>query len=106
LDDRSVVEGREALCDAAPAAGRRMAAFGLKADFLFSILSVHCPAAVVFRCDLARGTRAVAHCLECARTVRWILGFGTMQSGWAWSVPGRYYGGFDGVWSERSGGLN
>lgn len=54
LADGSVVEGRGAACDAGLGAGRRTpAAFGLKADFLFNILSIQCPAAVVFRSSFA-----------------------------------------------------
>ena len=43
LDGRVAGEGRWEL--AAPGGGRRTAAFGLKADFLFSILTIQCPAA-------------------------------------------------------------
>jgi hypothetical protein len=57
LADGSVVEERGAAWDVGLAAGRRTpAAFGLKADFLFNILSIQCPAAVVFRsCFVTEG---------------------------------------------------
>jgi hypothetical protein len=67
VDERSEAEGRWEPCDAVPGAGRRMAAFGLKAVFLFNMLSVHRPAACCRSLRILREPRAVAHCPEPCR---------------------------------------
>ena len=65
LEGRSAGEGRWGPLEPDPGGGRRTAAFGLKADFLFSILSGRghsLPRSG--RRSLSRGPRARAHCLE------------------------------------------
>jgi hypothetical protein len=55
-----VVDGRWEPCVGGTGPGRRTAAFGLKADFLFNILSLWCcPAGVVDACQQPRRSRAL-----------------------------------------------
>ena len=92
FDDGSLVEGCELPCDPGLTAGRRMPAFGLKADFLFSILSIHCPAVVVFATEGIVRSRALPKTLSRAMIE---AAFSLFRVG---PVPGKFFAFNRGVW--------